>query len=397
MKKVLFITLFVLSIPFFTGCSTAEETRYQEKAPSTPIVKKQEKEKKEPIKLGATLALSGPYAFIGQAEQYGIEQAVEEINTRGGIAGGRMIEVIYEDNAGDAKQAVNGVQKLIHQDQVDIFFSAFSHITRAVNALIGQTGKTLLYASTQPDMALEYPHHFRDFSDAGDAGITLIQKANQRGVEQGMYLGEVSDVCHIFLDKLEQEANRVGIAINKQEEYTDPKSDFRTILLKLNSLPKDTVLFTCTWKHSELLMKQMKELDLMHIPTYHINAPFLPNNDSETIRALYEENQSMSSWTGILEEGNAPKAQAFVDAFVEEHGEHPRPDVIFTYDDMHVLAQALDVCASANDVDHDCVRDYLFRVEYDGIGGVLRFDEQGLSERTTTLIEVVDGKWREVK
>lgn len=385
MKKGSLAILLAISIFTFVGCAAPKEPILEEKMP------------KPAIKIGATLALSGPFAFIGQAEQYGIELAVKEINEGGGVAG-RMIEVVYEDNAGDAKNAVSGVQKLIHKDNVDVFYSAFTHITRAVNAQIGETGKTLIYASSIPDMAIEFPNHFRDFADAKDDGIMVATYMKDNGVDEAVYLGEISDVCGDFFDGVKERAEDIGLILKKVETYSAADPDFRTPLLKLLGEQNTSALITCTWKHNDIFMKQLKELAFINTPTYQFGGPFLPHADTEELRNLYEENETVSTWPGgVLEEGNDAATQLFIDAFVERYGTHPRPDAVFTYDDIHVLADALEQCASPATVDHDCVRSALLTVDYAGIGGRLQFDEQGVSRRPTTLIRVSAGKWKRVE
>ncbi len=52
----------------------------------------------EPIKIGITTILSGPFADRGQSEQYGAQLALDQINEAGGVLG-RPLEAYYADNA----------------------------------------------------------------------------------------------------------------------------------------------------------------------------------------------------------------------------------------------------------------------------------------------------------
>ena len=126
----------------------------------------------QPIKIGA--ALSGGLAFVGEAERRGLQLGVEELNARGGV-NGRPLELIVEDNLGEAKSAVSGVMKLLHTDKVDLVFSAFTHITQAVSSTVSKQKKLLLYASSLRTFAEENPFVFRDYYDAYDAGLELAR------------------------------------------------------------------------------------------------------------------------------------------------------------------------------------------------------------------------------
>src|SRR3990167_8003750 len=65
------------------------------------------------VKIGAVLPLTGDSAAWGEQGKYGIELAVEEINSKGGI-NGKNLEVVYEDSQAIPKNAVTSIQKLIN-------------------------------------------------------------------------------------------------------------------------------------------------------------------------------------------------------------------------------------------------------------------------------------------
>lgn len=71
-----------------------------------------------PLKFGAVYQLSGPQAFYGGMARYGLELAVEDINSAGGIDG-RKVVVVYEDSAGDVAKAATSAKKLTEVDDVD--------------------------------------------------------------------------------------------------------------------------------------------------------------------------------------------------------------------------------------------------------------------------------------
>ena len=71
-----------------------------------------------PIKIGATLPLTGDAASYGLPLKNAIETAVSHINDKMGGVGGRKLEVVYEDDKCAGKDAANAIQKLINIDQV---------------------------------------------------------------------------------------------------------------------------------------------------------------------------------------------------------------------------------------------------------------------------------------
>ncbi|MEW6659381.1 MAG: ABC transporter substrate-binding protein [Thermodesulfobacteriota bacterium] len=74
-------------------------------------------EKKEPIKIGAFFALSGPGAPIGTPTKLVAEMVVDKINKAGGI-NGRKIELVMGDTESDPAKAATIAKKFIHTDKV---------------------------------------------------------------------------------------------------------------------------------------------------------------------------------------------------------------------------------------------------------------------------------------
>lgn len=71
----------------------------------------------EPIKIGWLSSLTGPLSSAAIAENQGVQFAVDEINKAGGI-GGRKIELLTRDTAGEPTKAVNLAQQLVFSDKV---------------------------------------------------------------------------------------------------------------------------------------------------------------------------------------------------------------------------------------------------------------------------------------
>ena len=74
------------------------------------------------ISIGAALPLTGPIASYGKNSKTGIDLALSEINTELEF----NIKVIYEDDAGEAKNAVSAIQKLISTDKVPLIIGEAS-------------------------------------------------------------------------------------------------------------------------------------------------------------------------------------------------------------------------------------------------------------------------------
>jgi len=72
---------------------------------------------KEPYKIGALLAVTGPASFLGEPEKNTVLMLKDQINKAGGI-NGHPLEIIIEDTKSDETQAVLSAKKLLENDKV---------------------------------------------------------------------------------------------------------------------------------------------------------------------------------------------------------------------------------------------------------------------------------------
>ena len=76
-------------------------------------------EPQPPIRIGASLSLTGSYAAIGPNLHRGYQLCVKHMNDKGGVLG-RKLELVHYDNGSDPATAVRLYEKLITQDKVDL-------------------------------------------------------------------------------------------------------------------------------------------------------------------------------------------------------------------------------------------------------------------------------------
>src|SRR2546427_5778652 len=92
------------------------------------------------VKIGVLTPLSPPGdASAGQFIVRGAKMGAENVNARGGVLGGRQIELVVEDDAGTPEKGVAGLRKLATQDQVAAVIGQFhSSVMGAVQTLAEQ-------------------------------------------------------------------------------------------------------------------------------------------------------------------------------------------------------------------------------------------------------------------
>jgi branched-chain amino acid transport system substrate-binding protein len=81
-------------------------------------------EAEPPIRIGASLSLTGAYAALGQNQQRGYQLCIKHTNEKGGALG-RKLELVVEDDRSDAATAIRIYEKLITQDKVDLVLGPY--------------------------------------------------------------------------------------------------------------------------------------------------------------------------------------------------------------------------------------------------------------------------------
>ena len=94
----------------------------------------------KPVKIGVLTPLSPPGdAAAGQFIVRGAKMGAEDVNARGGVLGGRKIELVIEDDSGTPEKGAAGFRKLATQDQVAAVVGQFhSSVMAAVQVLAEQ-------------------------------------------------------------------------------------------------------------------------------------------------------------------------------------------------------------------------------------------------------------------
>jgi branched-chain amino acid transport system substrate-binding protein len=93
----------------------------------------------DPIKIGLVTALSGQSAQAGEALTRGMSIAIDEINAKGGLLGGRKLELVRRDDEGNPAKGVVAARKLIFKEKVAVLFGGLdTPVSMAIVPIINQ-------------------------------------------------------------------------------------------------------------------------------------------------------------------------------------------------------------------------------------------------------------------
>ena len=93
----------------------------------------------EPIKIGLVTALSGQSALAGEAITRGLSVAIDEINAKGGLLGGRKLELVRRDDEANPAKGVIAARELIFKEKVAVLFGGLdTPVSMAIVPLVNQ-------------------------------------------------------------------------------------------------------------------------------------------------------------------------------------------------------------------------------------------------------------------
>src|SRR5215218_6457366 len=98
----------------------------------------------EPIKIGFSMALTGPLAPNGKQALLGMKIWEEEINAKGGLLG-RPVKLVYYDDQSQSAPVPGIYTKLIDVDKVDLVIGPYATVpAAAAMPVVIQKGKLFI-------------------------------------------------------------------------------------------------------------------------------------------------------------------------------------------------------------------------------------------------------------
>src|SRR6266545_2735417 len=230
-----------------------------------------------PIKIGASLSLTGTYAKPGTYEKEGYDVCADEVNGKGGLLGRKIEFVLYDDQSAPAT-AVKLYEKLITEDKVDAVMGPYSSpITEAVANVTEKYKKVMVspLAATTSIFRKGRKYIFMVISPAEVYLEGLIDMAAKRGLKTVAIINEDTLFTKASANGTAELAKKRGMQVVLQEAYPKGNTDFSG-LLKQNA---EYVYGSTQWDESlpypgqkEFLAGYKKKFK--HEPSYHAAAGY---------------------------------------------------------------------------------------------------------------------------
>jgi branched-chain amino acid transport system substrate-binding protein len=358
-----------------------------------------------PIKIGV---IGEESSVAGASITKAAQLAADEINAQGGI-GGRKIELFTYDDHSSASDAVRAFQRAVTQDHVNAVIA--SYISEVALAIEPWSGRLRIPTITPGSASTNISKLVHDDYDR--------YKYMFDGLINSKALADV--ICTGISDLLVKPHNvKTAVIMSEDAAWTTPlDNEYLACLPKVGvqvldhiRFNPDTTDFTPIFsqieaKHPNLIVTGIAHVGVTPIVQWHdhqVPIPMAGASAQASTSAFW--NDTHGATDGVIASTSAapgvaltPKTMPFTEAYVKRYGATPAYDGYTTYDDVHIIADAVQ---RAGSTDPDKMVTALEQTDYVGTLGRVEFDGKdspythdikvGPSFITSVLIQWQNGK-----
>jgi len=343
------------------------------------------------IYIGVIAPLTGDIPKVGQSTQEAAEMAVNEVNANCGLEiNGENYEVIYliEDNESKAESSVAAATRLIVDEEVVAIIGPQSSKQAVPTGQVANDRETPMISpwSTNPNTTLDRPWVFRvAFLDPFQGPVVAGFAQKEFGAETAAVIYDIaSDYPKGLAENFRDAAEADGIEIVGFESFTTGDTDFSSQLTNIIQNNPDIIFTPQYYNEVPLIVQQARELGYEGpiVGSDSWGTPDLLDLCGDACNGLFFS-------THYAPDIATEVAQTFITAYEEEYGAKPDDVAALTYDAFQMLFQAIENAQSFERAD---IRDALSQIElFEGVTGIMSFDEQGDPVKCAVIIQIVDG------
>jgi branched-chain amino acid transport system substrate-binding protein len=342
-------------------------------------------EAQKPIRIGASLSLTGSYAALGQNQQRGYQLCVKQTNDKGGVLG-RKLELVLYDDWSDPATAVRLYEKLVTQDTMDLLLGPYgSPITDAVADVAEKYKRPLVtHAASASIFRKGRKFVFMVLSPAEVFLEGLVEMAARRGLKTLAIINENTLFAKAVADGTAELAKRKGLEVVFVQGYPKGNLDFSTILVKVRAANPDVLAAATYFDDAVAITRQMKQLNVsprMYAVTVGGDLPKFQEILGKDAEFVYGASLWDPELVTLRAGGLIPIARQYPGAreFVESHRkEFPRADLSYQtaagYAICQILVEAVKRAGSLDDVK---IREAILRMDLNTVLGRFKVDQDG--------------------
>jgi branched-chain amino acid transport system substrate-binding protein len=341
-----------------------------------------------PIKIGASMSVTGTYAKPGSYQKEGYDVCIDELNAKGGLLGRKVELVIYDDQSQPAT-AVKLYEKLITEDKVDAVMGPYSSAVSEAVANVTEKYKKVMVAplaATTSIFKKGRKYIFMVITPAENYLDGLIDMAAKRGLKTVAIINEDTLFPKASAAGTADAAKKRGMQVVLQEAYPKGNTDFSALLVKIKAANPDVIAAGTYFDDAVAITRQMKELNVnpkMFGLTVGGDLPEFYDLLKQNAEYVYGSTQ----WDETLP---YPGQKEFLAAYTKKFKHEPSYHAAAGYAGCLIYGEAV---KRAGTLDADKVREQLLKMEIKTAFGDYKVDADGFQvAHKMVMLQWQDGK-----
>lgn len=340
-----------------------------------------------PLRVGVTLAVTGPYAEAGKAELEGILLWVHDVNQRGGLLG-RSVELVHYDDQSDPYTSERLYERLISEDHVDLLLGPYgTDVTLAASWSAERHNFPMVAtgAAGGDIWSRGLLNIFGVDAQADDYANLLIADAAAAGLERVALLYADSSFPREVARGARREAERHSMVVVYERDYPPQQSDFTALVRELRAARPQLVIVGSYLDDAIALTRAAAQARLTPCAMAFTVGPALDAFSD----ALGDQAEGILGLVPWMRSAALPLAMDFSYRYKRLYGHNASAQAALGYGGAQVLEAAVRLAGS---LDRNAVRSRLRDMRFGSLLGRYRVDASGRQvAKRTYVLQIQDG------
>jgi branched-chain amino acid transport system substrate-binding protein len=350
----------------------------------------------DPIKIGASLPLTGDFSEPGVAAKNGYEVWVEMTNEAGGLLG-RPVEIIIKDDQSDQNLVVTDYNALISNDKVDLLLGTFSSLLNIPASAVAERNQMVYVepAGGSPELfnrGFEYlffaqqataPHQADLFSE----WVTGLPEGEKPAT--AAYIAADDPFGGPVAEGIQEKLEAAGVETVYSKVYPPETVNFDAIASAVAAQKPDVIAQGSAGLQDGVnLIRSLVKVGYSPKQLFQASTPSFADQYSDAIGL--DNTEGVFYAVSYHVESPTTGNEEFLEAYrAKFNGEDPPEDAADAYAAAQVLQAAVEAVGSIDD--QEALKDWLHENSVDTILGELSWDETGAPEQAFLLAQWQNG------
>jgi branched-chain amino acid transport system substrate-binding protein len=349
----------------------------------------------EPMKIGASLPLTGDFSEPGVAAQQGYQIWQQQVNDSGGLLG-RPVKITIKDDQSDQNAVVTDYNALIQQEKVDLLLGTFSSLLNLPASAVAERNQMLYVepAGGSPEMfsrGFKYlffaqqatAEHQADLFSQWAAGLPADQKP-----KTAAYVAADDPFGGPVADGIKSQLEAAGVQTVYSKVYPPETTNFDAIASAVASKKPDVIAQGSAGLADGVgLDRALIKVGYSPKQLFQASTPSFADQFSKAIGL--ENTEGIFYAVSYHVDAPTPGNEEFLAAYKAKYNTDPPEDAADAYAAAQVLQAAVEAVGSIDD--QEALANWLRDNSVDTILGTLSWDDTGAPEQAFLLAQWQNG------